>query len=305
MKPFAPICVIALSAVCVSAAEPWADKRLTPPPGLELWPYLPRYNGAAEAPGSARCRPGRGGSRPGTTGPATGHATTWEAARLQANQTARPAGHDGPTPEEMWRGRTANSAGERVAFAATVARNLIEETGRRRARTPSEAVGRTETEPVATDGVENQIGDCGLSLAARRNAAQAAVRRSAIGRALVEHVLLSIRRRRIAPPIRSLKRIKIWESRVATEVGNRPVLPWFVRRRAQPGDSGGSLRLPPWVWAVAWRSTGPRLATATGSQVMGTGNFGRLALGRGYAACIWSFSVFSPAACRGWPAVHP
>jgi hypothetical protein len=74
---------------------------------------------------------------------------------------------------------------------------------------PSEAVGRTDIGSAVAGETENRTGDCGLSLAARRNAAQAAIRRSAIGRALVEHGLLSIRRRRIALPIRSLKRIKI------------------------------------------------------------------------------------------------
>jgi hypothetical protein len=79
-----------------------------------------------------------------------------EAARLQANETARPWGARGPTPAERWQGRQALRPAERAAFAATVRR--------------LEREARTEQ---------------GLG-----HIAQAAVMRAALRRALVAHDLL-------------------------------------------------------------------------------------------------------------------
>jgi len=45
-----------------------------------------------------------------------------EAARLEANETARPRGVHGPTPAEAWEGRRRLDAGERAAFAAEMGR---------------------------------------------------------------------------------------------------------------------------------------------------------------------------------------
>jgi len=45
-----------------------------------------------------------------------------EAARLQANETARPWGLKGPTPEEGWQRRAPLSPAERAAFAEPVGR---------------------------------------------------------------------------------------------------------------------------------------------------------------------------------------
>jgi transposase InsO family protein len=78
-------------------------------------PRLPSYNGSCEAGiGSMKTRTHhRAASR--------GHPDQWscddvEAARLEANETARPWGNDGPTPEQMWQGRQSITTEERTAF---------------------------------------------------------------------------------------------------------------------------------------------------------------------------------------------
>jgi hypothetical protein len=52
-----------------------------------------------------------------------------EAARLQANQTARPWGTGGPTPSEVWEGRRRVADGERSRFTTAV--QLLEQQARR------------------------------------------------------------------------------------------------------------------------------------------------------------------------------
>lgn len=60
-----------------------------------------------------------------------GHPGEWtcddvEAARLQANETARPWGLHGSTPKEAWRQRTVISVEERTAFGRAVNRHEVE-----------------------------------------------------------------------------------------------------------------------------------------------------------------------------------
>jgi hypothetical protein len=94
--------------------------------GWGVWPLFspprwPRYNGSCEAGiGSMKTRTHHRAARAGRAG-------QWacddaEAARLEANQTARPWGPGGPTPQEVWQGRRPIRAEERAAFAATVRR---------------------------------------------------------------------------------------------------------------------------------------------------------------------------------------
>jgi hypothetical protein len=79
-------------------------------------PEWPEYNGACEAGiGSMKTRTHHESSR-------LGHPGEWtcedvEAAKLQANETARPWGLHGPTPAEAWRQRRRISAKERTVFA--------------------------------------------------------------------------------------------------------------------------------------------------------------------------------------------
>jgi len=125
----------------------------------------PEYNGACEAGiGSMKTRTHHEAARRGM--PGQWSSDDAEAARLQANETALPWGSGGPTPERVWRQRKAIRTRERSAFAATV--------------------GRLEHEARQT------VGDTGPE----------ALRRAAIGQALVAHRLLEYRRgggRRHAP----------------------------------------------------------------------------------------------------------
>jgi transposase InsO family protein len=126
-------------------------------------PRTPRYNGSCEAGiGSMKARTHHRAASAGRPGEWT--CDDAEAARLEANQTARPWGSRGPTPEETWAGRRPVSAGERAAFG--------------------EAVGRLEREARQEQGCPP---DGPLD-----TMVQAAVRRVAIRRALVAHGLLTI-----------------------------------------------------------------------------------------------------------------
>jgi hypothetical protein len=88
-----------------------------------------------------------------------------EAARLEANQTARPRGPGGPTPEETWQAREALGKEERAAFA--------------------EAVRRFESAPRQEQGYAPDV--------ALDRMSAAAVMRVALGRALLAHGLLVLR----------------------------------------------------------------------------------------------------------------
>jgi hypothetical protein len=133
----------------------------------EVWhlyspPFLPEYNGSCEAGiGSMKMRTYHQAVRRGQVGEWT--CEDLEAARQEANETGRPWGHRGPTPAEVWSGRSLLPREERSAFATTV-RQFQEETRRRRGCPAQDELDR---------------------------ASQAAVDREALGRALVAHDLLS------------------------------------------------------------------------------------------------------------------
>jgi hypothetical protein len=140
--------------------------------GWQVWhllspPLLPRYNGSAEAGiGSLKARTHHQSARRGRPGEWT--CEDAEAARSEANETARPWGPLGPTPEGTWRARPRTLAEERAAFAATVRRLEVE---------ARQEQGHPPEGPLGP-------------------AAQAAVGRVAIGRALVAHGLLRFTSRR-------------------------------------------------------------------------------------------------------------
>ena len=76
-----------------------------------------------------------------------------EAARLQANQTARPRGHRGPTPEESWRQRRPIGPRERAAFAAAVRRALPGgRAGLAARRLAAERAGTGDLRPLGVSG---------------------------------------------------------------------------------------------------------------------------------------------------------
>lgn len=143
-------------------------------------PYFPRYNGAIEAGiGSLKTRAHYQAARRGT--PGEWNCDDVEAARLQANETARPWGHDAETPDIHWIERDRIDSHERFAFMAAV------ETAKTEAK----------KELGLLNGVEPSPKD------------QRAIERIAVSRALVAHGLLSVRRSRISLPIKSVFRSKI------------------------------------------------------------------------------------------------
>jgi transposase InsO family protein len=130
----------------------------------------PEYNGSCEAGiGSMKTRTHHQAALRGTAGEWTCDDT--EAARQQANQTARPHGLHGPTPEEVWTARTPIGDEERRAFADTAVRTAAE------ARQEQGYPPQGEIGPMA----------------------RAAVHRVALRRALVAHGLLSFTASRRAP----------------------------------------------------------------------------------------------------------
>jgi len=84
-------------------------------------PSMPNYNGSIEAGiGSLKARTEDHAARHGRAGQ-----WTWddvEAARWEANATARPHGVNRPTPDESWAARQPIGAEERTLFRATVER---------------------------------------------------------------------------------------------------------------------------------------------------------------------------------------
>jgi transposase InsO family protein len=143
-------------------------------------PRTPRYNGAAEAGiGSLKTRTQTHAVRQGRPG-----WWTWddvEAARAEANATARPQGPSRPTPDESWNARRPVLPAERHLFQATVERLRTQERG------------------------ESQLAMEGpLSLSQEATAERRAVRR-----ALEERGYLLYSRRRLPLPIRRHKAARI------------------------------------------------------------------------------------------------
>jgi hypothetical protein len=134
---------------------------------------MPRYNGSCEAGiGSMKARTHHQAARAGR--PGEWSCDDAEAARQEANQTARPWGVLGPTPAEVWHGRRPVGSEERAAFAET-ARGLEREARQEQGHPPERPLG-----PLA----------------------QAAVSRAALRRALVAHGLLHFTARRSPEPVR-------------------------------------------------------------------------------------------------------
>ncbi len=142
-------------------------------------PYTPAYNGACEA--------GIGALKTRAHHEAARHGRPWEwtcddveAARVSINETGRPWGANGPTPDEVWRARRPLGADLRHALADTVARVEPE-------------LRRLERDLAGRELDEREL---------------ASVRREAISRALVAHGLLVVRRREIRLPLSAHLRTK-------------------------------------------------------------------------------------------------
>jgi transposase InsO family protein len=143
-------------------------------------PYVPQYNGSIEAGGgSLKVRAHHQSVRHGRSGEWT--CDDVEAARCQGNETGRPWGRRGPTPEEVWHGQVKISDNERAAFLDTY---LAHARAERRERRMGEHEVLSHEE-------------------------QSAVDRMAISRALIDHGLLKVRTRRITPPVARAKTVRI------------------------------------------------------------------------------------------------
>lgn len=132
--------------------------------------YYPAYNGAIEAGiGSLKARTMYCAAREGRVGCWT--CDDLEAGRLQANETARPRGAWGPSPEESWRARGRITDDERRRF-----RDLVDE--------------EMQLRLAKIDDVE-----------AMGSKDRKAVTRRAIASALARCECLTIKRRRVSPAI--------------------------------------------------------------------------------------------------------
>lgn len=142
-------------------------------------PYLPSYNGAAEAGiGSLKTRIHYESARHDRPGQWTSNDV--ETARLMANETTRPHGRLCGTPDQMWAARR-SPEDIRDPFRRTVAEATVE--------------------------VRAKMGYAWEGPLDKKT--QDSINRTAITRALVERELLSFRRRSIRLPIRAKKVVKI------------------------------------------------------------------------------------------------
>jgi transposase InsO family protein len=160
---------------------------------VALWspPQYPQFNGACEAGiGSLKTRAHHLAAWNGRPGQWT--CDDVEGARLMANETARPLGLDGPTPDELWAARRPVLADEKDVLQDTVDRYVREEEQRRneKAREVSGSVSDARTSEDSSQERDDVV-------------------RSAIRRALVKHGYLVTRRRRITSPILAQKTANI------------------------------------------------------------------------------------------------
>jgi hypothetical protein len=138
------------------------------------------YNGSCEAGnGAIKVRAHHIAARNGRPGEWT--CDDVEAARERANRTARPWGIKGPTPEERW--------GMREPVSEDLRRSFIRSRNMHRHELAAKLGYNADEKISAKD--------------------KAWIERKSIERAYVEHGILSIRRRRINPPINSNFRRKI------------------------------------------------------------------------------------------------
>ena len=147
--------------------------------GVELLPsppYRPQYNGSCEAANHSMKKRTRHIAASNRRADAW-HPWDLELGRLQANHTARPWGLHGPVPRELWLARDPVTPDERAVFRTTCAR--------------LRHVVITEKELTADQLEKESTARC--------------VQRAAVSRALVEHGLLTVQRRLVRPPIKTIR----------------------------------------------------------------------------------------------------
>jgi hypothetical protein len=142
--------------------------------GLRSPCYYPEYNGACESgTGTLKTYAHHEAARHDRPGEWT--CDDVEAARLRANELARPHGHAGPTPDGLWRDRKPIGDDERDTF-----QQLLQLERARHIKQAQDEKGR----PL-TDNDEIRV------------------ERHAVAAALVVCGILVVRRRRISPPFKS------------------------------------------------------------------------------------------------------
>ena len=124
--------------------------------------YYPQYNGAIEAGiGSLKAHAWYEAAKNGRAGHWT--CDDVEAGRLKANETSRPLGPNGPSPDTLWRTRLPITETERQAF------KLIVDEERRRAAQQS-GLPRTERDKKADErqAIQAALEKCGYLTVTRR-----------------------------------------------------------------------------------------------------------------------------------------
>lgn len=170
----APLVLKSDNGSALIAAEVGARLRAWGTIALVNPPATPRYNGACEAGiGGLKTRAHHESVRWGRPGEWT--CDDLEAARLMANETARPSGSAAPTPDAAWQLRTPIADDERHALAAAV---------------------QQQREEVTKESDDSRLNS-------------ATIERIAITQALIALDHLQLRRRRFSPPISSRRVVKI------------------------------------------------------------------------------------------------
>lgn len=146
-------------------------------------PSTPEYNGGCEAGiGALKTRAHHQAARRGYPGEWT--CCDVETARVLANRTARPHGHRGPSPEDVWEKRVPISMTERRAFRGKVDAFEKEELNK--------AIDHARKRSTVINAHQPNV-----------------LTRRAIRRALVELDYLVIRRKRIPLPIKTRSTVNI------------------------------------------------------------------------------------------------
>jgi hypothetical protein len=128
-------------------------------------PYYPRYNGAIEAGiGALKTHAWHEAARHGRPGHLT--CDDVEAARLKANETSRPSGPHGPSPDDLWASRTRITRTERRRF-----QKVLDQERRRQADGAAGARNERDRRADERHAVERALQSCGYLTVTRRRLA--------------------------------------------------------------------------------------------------------------------------------------
>lgn len=124
--------------------------------------YYPRYNGAIEAGiGALKTHAWHEAARHGRPGHLT--CDDLEAARLKANETSRPKGPHGPSPDALWASRTRITRTERQRF-----QEVLDEERRRAESYPGLRRNERDRRADERHAIERALQRCGYLTVVRR-----------------------------------------------------------------------------------------------------------------------------------------